>query len=196
MKPALLLAPLLCWLPSTAVADLDRLPVVELTAFKDGHALVRREGAVPLTDGVARVDGLPAPVFGTFWPYAVGEGATLNSATAGYQAVTVERTPLTPQEILSAAVGSRVVIHETLGEKDMSYEAEVLGRPTRSAAERERNDRDPAAGGGQPPLPQPGPVILLKTATGTRVVPIDRVTEFTLLGPVPETCRTRRSRPA
>ena len=185
----LLPLPLACG-PTPARADPDRLPVVELTAFKDGHALVRREGAVPLEAGVARVDGLPEPIFGTFWPYAVGqdkngEGATLKSATAGYQAVTLTRTPLTPEEILTAAVGTRVVIHESRGEADVSHEAEILGRPVRSAAERDRNDRDPAAGG-QPSLPQRGAVIFLKTDAGVRVMPVSKITEFTLLGPVPD----------
>ena len=186
LVPLAFLLPLACG-PTPARADLDRLPVVELTAFKDGHALVRREGTVPLEAGVARVDGLPEPVFGTFWPYTAGKGTTLKSATAGYQAVTLTRTPLTPEEILTAAVGTRVVIHESRGEVDVSYEAEILGRPVRSAAERDRNDRDPAAGGGQPSLPQRGAVIFLKTDSGVRVVPISKITEFTLLGPVPET---------
>ena len=173
--------------PTPARADLDRLPVVELTAFKDGHALVRREGTVPLEAGVARVDGLPEPVFGTFWPYATGEGVELKSATAGYQRVTLTRTPLTPEEILTAAVGTRVVIHESRGEVDASYEATILGRPTRSSEEQSRNDRDPAAGGGRPPLPVRGPTILLGDALVTRVVPIASITEFTLFGPMPET---------
>ncbi|MFH5806493.1 hypothetical protein [Alienimonas sp. DA493] len=174
-------------LPPPARADLERLPVVELTAFKDGHALVRREGTAPLQGGVARVDGLPEPVFGTFWPYAAGEGVELKSATAGYQAVTLTRTPLSAEEILTAAAGTRIVVHESRGEEDISYPATILGRPTRSAEEQDRNDRNPAAGGGQPTLPVRGPTILLQTEQGVRVVPIASINEFTLVGPVPKT---------
>ena len=180
-----LLAALCC--PSLARADLDTLPVVELTAFKDGHALVRREGAVPINGNVARIDGLPEPVFGTFWPYAVGEGVELKSATAGFQKVTQTRTPLSAEEILTAAAGTRIVVHESRGEVDVSYAATIVGRPTRTAEEQDRNDRDPASGGGQPTLPVRGPTILLKTDQGTRVVPIGSINEFTLLGPTPET---------
>ncbi|WP_145359321.1 DUF4139 domain-containing protein [Alienimonas californiensis] len=174
-------------LPPSARADLERLPVVELTAFKDGHALVRREGTAPLNGGVALVDGLPEPVFGTFWPYAKGEGVELKSAVAGYQAVTVNRTPLSAEEILTAAVGTQIIVHESRGEEDVSYAATIVGRPTRSAEEQDRNDRDPAAGGGQPTLPVRGPTILLKTDQGVRVVPIGSITEFTLVGDAPKT---------
>ena len=160
----------------------DALPVVELTAFKDGHALVRREGAIPAAGGVARVEGLPEPLFGTFWPYVAGDETTLAGATAGYQRVTLERTPLTAAEILTAAAGTRVLIHERFEEEIRSYEAAILPRPVRTAAERERND---PADSGRPPLPEYGQVLLLKTDEGVRVVPVDRVTEFTLLGEAP-----------
>ena len=170
--------------PPPDADGLDALPVKEVTVFKDGHALVRREGTVPVNNGVARVDGLPEPLFGTFWPYAVGDGVNLASATAGYQAVTLDRTPLTPEEILTAAAGLRVLIHQRFEEEIVSYEAEILPRPTRSAEERARHDPDP---GGQPPLPERGPVLFLKTDDGVRVVPIDSINEFTLLGAPPAT---------
>ncbi|NNJ25247.1 hypothetical protein [Alienimonas chondri] len=186
LAPLALLLPALCC-PTSARADLERLPVVELTAFKDGHALVRREGTVPLDAGVARIDGLPEPVFGTFWPYAKGEGVTLKSTTAGYQKVTLSRTPLSAEEMLTAAIGTKIIVHEARETEDVSYEATILGRPTRSAEEQDANDGDPAAGGGQPTLPVRGPMILLGTPQGTRVVPISKINEFTLVGPAPET---------
>src|SRR5262249_11881742 len=61
----------------------DRLPVREVTAFKDGHAFVLREGSMqPDADGRVVLEGLPVPVLGTFWPYATGD-ARVVSATAG-----------------------------------------------------------------------------------------------------------------
>ena len=46
------------------------MPVKEVTVFKDGHAFVLHEGAMP-TDAAGNVlmDYLPSPVLGTFWPY-------------------------------------------------------------------------------------------------------------------------------
>ena len=160
----------------------DALPVVELTAFKDGHALVIREGVLPVTNGTARVAGLPEPLFGTFWPSVNSDGAKLASATAGYQTVAVERTPLTPEELLTAAVGSRILVHQYRGEDAelTTYEATILARPTRSPEERRRAGEDSDTG--QPLLPQRGPTLLLKTDAGVRAVPIGSITEFTLLG--------------
>ena len=181
------LAALLALLPAADDADgegLNRLPVVELTAFKDGHALVRREGTLPVTDGTARVDGLPAPLLGTFWPYSPDEQIELLSATAGKQAVEVTRTPLTAEELLTAGVGRRITVWEWRGETEVSYEATILGRTTRTPAEQAGNAPDAA----DPPVPQLGPVILLRTDRGTRVVPVDAIREFTFLdGPAPDT---------
>ena len=48
---------------------LARLPVKEITVFKDGHAFVLHSGRMP-TDAAGQVvlDYLPSPVIGTFWP--------------------------------------------------------------------------------------------------------------------------------
>ena len=53
------------------LAALARMPVKELTVFKDGHVFVLHEGALP-TDAAGNVlmDYLPSPVLGTFWPYS------------------------------------------------------------------------------------------------------------------------------
>ena len=160
----------------------DVLPVVELTAFKDGHALVVREGPLPVEDGTAEVAGLPEPLFGTFWPGVIGGGAKLASATAGYQTVTVERTPLTAEELLTAAVGARILVHEGRTEDGdpLVYEATILARPTRSPAERRRAGEESDTG--QPLLPQRGPTLLLQTDAGVRAVPVGSIDEFTLLG--------------
>ena len=58
--------------PPTPNAALARMPVKEVTVFKDGHAYVVHEGAMP-TDAAGNVllDLLPTPVLGTFWPYAL-----------------------------------------------------------------------------------------------------------------------------
>ena len=160
----------------------DALPVVELTAFKDGHALVIREGTLPVTNGTAEVAGLPEPLFGTFWPSVETAGAKLASATAGYQTVTVKRTPLTAEELLTAAVGATILVHEGRTEDGdpIAYEATILARPTRSPEERRRAGEESDTG--QPLLPQRGPTLLLKTDAGVRAVPVGSINEFTLLG--------------
>jgi len=48
-----------------------KLPIKELTVFKDGHACVAQEGELPIDDkGNVVMDYLPTPVIGAFWPYS------------------------------------------------------------------------------------------------------------------------------
>lgn len=53
------------------LSALQKMPIKELTVFKDGHAFVLHEGTMP-TDAAGNVvlDYLPTPVVGTFWAYA------------------------------------------------------------------------------------------------------------------------------
>jgi hypothetical protein len=68
-----LLLPLLCCVVgpfacrAAPLGTLAKMPVKEITVFKDGHAFVLHEGPLP-TDGAGNVvlDYLPAPVLGTF----------------------------------------------------------------------------------------------------------------------------------
>src|SRR5262245_28144987 len=53
----------------------SRLSVKEVTVFKDGHAFVLEEGVMPVDEsGSVVLDRLPAPVLGTFWPFAAAGG--------------------------------------------------------------------------------------------------------------------------
>ena len=60
------------------------MPVKEVTVFKDGHAFVLHEGALP-TDAAGNVlmDYLPSPVLGTFWPYSSNADVKLVGVVAG-----------------------------------------------------------------------------------------------------------------
>lgn len=167
----------------------SQLPVTEITAFKDGHAFVVRAGDASLgADGKVRLDDLPKPLLGTFWPAVAGEGATLRSVTAGQRRTSVERTALELRQLLAANVGKRIVVREA---GDLRYEAVVLDLPNRSAGEVE------AAGGPAPALPERSDVVLLRTATtrkdtsaeriaddGVRLVRLDRIVDVTFLDDV------------
>jgi hypothetical protein len=71
------IVPLALWLlcvsatPARAQADpaasLTRMPIKEVTVFKDGHAFVVHQGRVPVdAKGHVVLDRLPTPVLGTF----------------------------------------------------------------------------------------------------------------------------------
>lgn len=147
---------------ASAATELARLPVREVTVFKDGHAFVVHEGAVALTaDGEARIDALPAPVLGTFWPFATGVGMRLASAAASRQTVATARAAHSVGELLLANRGARVLIHES---RERSYAATVVGPP----------------GGDEAAAAE---IILLQTADGVRAVRLETIAEVTFLEP-------------
>ena len=95
-----LLASAVTWAQEEVPASsaLARMPVRELTVFKDGHAFVMHQGKMPTNEaGEVLMDYLPAPVLGTFWPYAAEKGVKLASVTAGQRRVTVARQRRGPE---------------------------------------------------------------------------------------------------
>ena len=162
--------------PPTPNAALARMPVKEVTVFKDGHAYVVHEGAMP-TDAAGNVllDLLPTPVLGTFWPYALEKNAKLDAVVAARRRVSVERTALTMRELIEANAGAEVVVTE--GAKP-PYPATIVKLLTRSAEELDATELPTGAEA----LPVKGNVLLLKTADGTKAVPIEQVTDVKFVG--------------
>jgi hypothetical protein len=153
-----------------------KLPIKEITVFKDGHAFVAHEGEMPTDDrGNVVMDYLPAPVIGTFWPYVADKRATMRTVVAGQRRVAVEHTALNLRELLEANVGAEVIISES---PTNSYEATIAAVPARSADE--LTATSPPNSGDR--LPVKGSLILLKTAGGVRAVPIDRIQDVTFKG--------------
>jgi hypothetical protein len=88
-----------------------KMPLREITVFKDGHALLLHEGVMPLDDaGNVVLDGLPSPVMGSFWPYSADPAATLAGVVAGQRSLRVERDATTLLELLQANKGAQVSI--------------------------------------------------------------------------------------
>ena len=66
------------------LSALSQMPVREVTVFKDGHALMLHRGKMPVDgSGDVLMDYLPAPVLGTFWPYAADKDLKLTAVVAG-----------------------------------------------------------------------------------------------------------------
>jgi hypothetical protein len=159
--------------PPAATARAAELPVKEVTVFKDGHAFVLRENALLVGPSAEVVlDDLPAPVLGTFWPYAEG-GARVASAKAAKQRVAVERTALDVRQLVEANVGAEVALIDVEGAR---VEGRILSVPVRSADELD------AAAPRERHLAQKGSIVLVATAEGTRAVPLERVREVVLKG--------------
>ena len=138
LAPALALAQVLT--PAVLAAEkaaplstFGKLPIKEITVFKDGHAFVAHEGEMPTDEhGNVVMDYLPSPVVGTFWPYSAEKRARLVSVVASQKRVLVERTALNLRELLEANIGAEAIIAETGTNR---YTATILGLPARSAEE-------------------------------------------------------------
>src|SRR5262249_30285911 len=167
--------------PAAAAEDaaplsaLARMPVKEVTVFKDGHAYVVHQGTMPTEGGNVLLDLLPTPVLGTFWPYSLDKNATLQSVTAGRRRVKVERTATTIRELIEANIGAEVVVTE--GTKP-SYQATIIRLLTRSSEELDATLPPPS--GEQ--LPIKSNILLLKTVEGTRAVAIEHITDLKFVG--------------
>ncbi|MFY9345424.1 MAG: hypothetical protein WAT39_23230 [Planctomycetota bacterium] len=137
------------------------LPVREVTVFKDGHAWVVRDTALPDGKGEVVLDELPQPVLGTFWPFATG--ARLVSAKAGRDQVVRELPAMDFRQIARANVGKDVTVVTTDRER---LDGKLLGVPSRQ----------------ETPSPSDGDLLLLQTANGTRVLPLAAVRDLEVRG--------------
>ncbi|HLK55533.1 MAG TPA: hypothetical protein VKU00_03165 [Chthonomonadaceae bacterium] len=173
----------LCVWATSASADvvadqgaLAKMPVKEITVFKDGHAFVLHAGKMP-TDaaGNVQMDYLPMPVIGTFWPYSADKNVKLSAVTASPRLVKIEHTALNQQELIDANPGAEVHITERNGK---SYTAQIVGVPERSSEEQEKTS--PPNSGEK--LPEAGSVLLLKIGSSTTVLPRDAIQELTFMG--------------
>ena len=156
---------------------LARMPVKEITVFKDGHAFVLHQGKMPTDEsGNVVLDYLPTPVIGTFWPFSAEEQAKLSAVTASRKKVLVERTALTLRELIEANVGAQAIITERpiASITPTSYPATILGVPTQSGEELEAVS--PPHSGEY--LARKGEVVLLQTDDGAKVVGFDRILDI------------------
>ncbi|MDQ5963924.1 MAG: hypothetical protein QG625_78 [Cyanobacteriota bacterium erpe_2018_sw_39hr_WHONDRS-SW48-000098_B_bin.30] len=170
-------------LSKSAVA---RMPVKEVTIFKDGHAVINQEGEMPTnSSGDVILDSLPSPLLGTFFPYSTDNAVKLVSVTAGQRKIKMDRTALALPELIAANIGAMVRVNELSGSghnsKVISYDAQIMGIPTRSAEELAR-----AVSSGQKPdliLPVKSDLVELKTLEGTSFVPVSRIETITFKSP-------------
>ncbi len=161
--------------PAPPLTSLARMPVKEVTVFKDGHAFVLHQGSMP-TDPAGNVllDRLPTPVLGTFWPYSADKKTTLRSVTAGRRRVSVERTVMTLRDLIEANPGAEVVVSDI---NQKQFPATIVGFLSRSTRE---VDATAVVDGEH--LPQKGNLVMLKTTEGTKVMPIEHIADIRFLG--------------
>lgn len=170
--------------PAAPLQSLAKMPIREVTVFKDGHAFVLHSGRMPVdAAGNVVLDYLPAPVIGTFWPFAADKVAKLSAVTASPRKVRVERTALNLRELIEANLGNQVMVQElpAVGGREgilPPYPATILDVPAQSGEELEATS--PPFTGDK--LPQKGNIVLLKTEAGVKAVNVDRIQDVTFKG--------------
>lgn len=154
---------------------LAKMPVKEVTVFKDGHALLLHQGRMP-TDAAGNVlmDYLPSPIFGTFWPYSADKAAKLSCVVAGQRRVAVERTALDLRNLIEANIGAQVMVTES----GKIYPATILAVPEQSSEELEATS-PPNTG---EKLPVKGNIVLFKTEMGIKPVRFEVIQEIAFRG--------------
>ncbi|MBX3322359.1 MAG: hypothetical protein KF757_05160 [Phycisphaeraceae bacterium] len=91
------------------------LPVREVTIFKDGHAMVLRQGLMPVNaQGDVEIEELPRPILGTFWAYSATSGVKMSSVKVGKVDEINEIDPQNLHHLIRLAVGTDVtlVLHD------------------------------------------------------------------------------------
>ena len=162
---------------------LARMPVKEITIFKDGHAFVVHEGTLPTDEaGNVRMDYVPIPVLGTFWPYSNDKNVKLTAVTASPRRLRIDRTALTLQELVEANTG--VVIDIAKNDGSGYRGMEILGIPERTSEELEATS---VPGSGEQ-LGQKGQVVLLKsTEEGILTLPLNQIKHVSFKGAIKRT---------
>lgn len=165
--------------PPKPFKALARMPVQEVTVFKDGHAFILHKGKMPVDDsGNIVMDYLPCPVIGTFWPFSADKKAKLTAVTASQHKVLVNRTALNLRELIEANINADVIVTEMNGSTSLVYSATILDLPEQSGDEQEAVN-SPNSG---EKLTQKGNVVLFKTEKGTKVVNLERIQDISFVG--------------
>jgi len=146
---------------------LAKMPVKEVTIFKDGHAFMLHEGMLPVdADGNLTLENLPRPVIGTFWPYSAEQGAKLTAVISGQRKVETQRPVQNLRELIDANPNAEAVVNEN----GVTYSAVILGTLARKEA------REAVKLFGSKELLQPKEnLVAVKTADGVKVIPLDRI---------------------
>jgi hypothetical protein len=175
MRIVLLALWMLCvsFVPARAQAEpagaLTRMPIKEVTVFKDGHAFVVHQGRVPVdTKGHVVLDRLPTPLLGTFWPYSADKQVALSAVTASRRPVRGEQTAIDLRGLMEANPGATVDLVDVDGK---TISGRIQGLPARPVEELLAMDTLPD----HDIVPAKGGVVLLETSQGVLALPLERI---------------------
>lgn len=152
------------------------LPITEVTAFKDGHALIVRSGTVN-TDAAGDVvlGELPRPLLGTFWASDLEDHAELRAVTAQSIEVRESVEPSNLADLLVNNIGAQIEFLDVINGQRAGRLTKVLEENGQRLALIEETVT-PDRGG---------------TVTRTAAIPIEQVRDVRFVGEGPTTRMTR-----
>lgn len=162
------------------------LPVREVTAFKDGHALVLRSGRAPVnTDGDVVLDELPRPIMGAFWADENEKNARLASVRAERVPARTTRPVGSVEDVLRANVGRTVTF---LDSRNAERTGEILGVTDRAVPD--TNQPRPVWDGASwwtPPAPPDTHqrLVMVRTQAGVLTIPPGEIASLRFVGDAP-----------
>ncbi len=167
--------------PTLLAQEAVTLPIREVTAFKDGHALVMRAGKVPVdARGDLVLTELPRPVLGTFWADTSQPGARLSSVRSERIESQRTKTAGTVEELLRANVGREIAFRTVYSTDKQGTLIDIVEQQAQAI---------PVAPFGTPhfnsyiPPAQPTQrVALLRSDQGVSAIPIDSMLDVRFLG--------------
>ncbi|HIJ64389.1 MAG TPA: hypothetical protein HPP77_00455 [Candidatus Hydrogenedentes bacterium] len=134
---------------------------VNVTVFKDGHALIMTRGNAVLDDGWCTTRCVPEAVLGAFWAFVNDEQCRVDIAKAGKGERTEERACRSIEEILRENPGKRVTVTDVHG---AVHTGVLRGPGPEDAAESE------------------SPFIMLETDAGFDLLQGDQIRNVTIHG--------------
>ncbi len=189
----------------TPVLKIEKIPVQEVSIFKDGHSFVLHEASAPLDpDGVVEIEYLPEAVLGTFWAYSAEPGIVVNFIQASQAEKEVTEPVASIAQLLEANVGREAELFLTspLKCKILSVPREkkketrivrparwvwdsVLGRSVWSPEQKEEVLKE-----------EPPKVVLVKPrgAKGVRAIPFFEIKQIQIEGKDINLKRTRKEK--
>jgi hypothetical protein len=175
---------------AASASEVASLPIREVTAFKDGHALVVRSGVAEVSpDGDVVLADLPRPVLGTFWAHDDEDRARLASVAVERTMAPSTRPAITVVDLLRANIGRHISFRDPSGEMRSGVLLDVLERePSVGADERARAPVWNGYAWVQPPGLSPGAaqrVALIQEQGAVAALPIDEVRDVRFEGDAP-----------
>jgi len=119
------------WADDEAVAPL-KTKLIAVSLFKNGLGFMARESELPKGDVKLLVEGLPAPVHGTFWVYSRDDGATVEDLVAFEKESAQSMEAVSVAELLEANAGETLELR--IGDRE-AIRGKIIAVPASRPAE-------------------------------------------------------------